>query len=198
MDKISNQELFFFIFRGLFEASCIIFILWLFFIKLKMLEHFKYIGKSSYILYLAFILLWGSAQILDRLQYSFPQKVSFYPLVRFAMFQHGRSGEIAESYSWFVRLPDGKVESFNPANTFTAIGFPSLSTRMDVLRRGLESKNEIVRSQSIKEANLWAKSVRTYYDKKYQKKINGLIFYKTILEGENNLSKSEIYTADFE
>lgn len=76
---------------------------------------------------------WFVVQMVDRWQYDYPQKVSYIPLTRFAMYQAQLAESVEQSYSWQATLADGSQREVNIAEEFSAIGLPPLSTRMRVL-----------------------------------------------------------------
>lgn len=76
---------------------------------------------------------WFVVQMVDRWQYDYPQKISYIPLTRFAMYQAQLAESVEQSYSWQATLADGSQGEVNIAEEFSAIGLPPLSTRMRVL-----------------------------------------------------------------
>ncbi|TGL35154.1 hypothetical protein EHQ52_11800 [Leptospira koniambonensis] len=179
------------------ETAALIFVLWLLFFKFRILEYFQVLDRIKVFWFLTFVLLWTTVQVLDRWQYFFPQKVSFYPLARFAMFQLGKKREVRESYIWTVELENGEEKDFNPVSSFSAIGQPSLSTRLELLREELDSENNSKKEHGKKEAQLWANSVRNYYHGKYAKKVNSVVFYKTASPDGISILRTELYAVEF-
>lgn len=76
---------------------------------------------------------WFVVQMVDRWQYDYPQKASFVPFTRFAMYQAQLRESVEQSYSWQATMSDGTQREVNIADEFEAIGLPPLSTRMRVL-----------------------------------------------------------------
>lgn len=91
------------------------------------------LGAAALTVLFLFLAAWGAAQMLDRWQYDYPQKLSAVPLTRFAMYQVQIPESVESTYGWEATLADGSVEQVNIAAEFEAIGLPPLSTRMRVL-----------------------------------------------------------------
>lgn len=91
------------------------------------------LGAAALSIVFVFFAAWGVVQMVDRWQYDYPQKVSFIPLTRFAMYQAQLAESVEASYSWQATLADGTVREVNIADEFSSIGLPPLSTRMRVL-----------------------------------------------------------------
>lgn len=98
----------------------------------------KLLGAWRLLGFLVFVLLWTGVHLLDRWQYFYPQKISFYPLTRFAMYQIGDSRPIAKAYDFVGIYRDGSERSENLSQAFRAVGLPAFSTRMRVLTRHIE------------------------------------------------------------
>ncbi|WP_367897789.1 hypothetical protein AB3N61_13045 [Leptospira sp. WS58.C1] len=197
MYSFSENELIVLAIKAGLETVALFFILWLLFLKFRILKYFQILNHTSILWFLLFVFLWTTVQVLDRWQYFFPQKVSFYPLARFAMFQLGKKREIRESYIWTVKLENGEEQDFNPVSSFSAIGQPSLSTRLELLREELDSEKDSKREHGQKEAKLWANSVRNYYQSKNAKKVNSVIFYKTASPDGNSILRTELFSVVF-
>ncbi|PJZ75756.1 hypothetical protein [Leptospira neocaledonica] len=197
MYNFSDNELIVLAVKAGLETIALFFILWLLFFKFRILEYLHALNKIVIFWFLLFVFLWTTVQVLDRWQYFFPQKVSFYPLARFAMFQLGKKREIRESYIWTIKLENGEEQDFNPVSSFSAIGQPSLSTRLELLREELDSQKDSKKEHGKKEAQLWANSVRNYYQGKYAKKVNSVVFYKTASPDGNSMLRTELYSVVF-
>ncbi len=91
------------------------------------------LGAAALTVLFLFLAAWGGAQMLDRWQYDYPQKLSAVPLTRFAMYQVQIPESVESTYGWEATLTDGSIEQVNIASEFEAIGLPPLSTRMRVL-----------------------------------------------------------------
>jgi hypothetical protein len=91
------------------------------------------LGAGALVVLYVFLGAWAAVQMLDRWQYDYPQKVSFIPLTRFAMYQAQVKESVQETYSWQATLADGTSREVNIAKEFSTIGLPPLSTRMRVL-----------------------------------------------------------------
>ena len=87
---------------------------------------------------IAFFVALTVVQLVDRWQYHFPARVSFYPLARFAMYQTGTASDHVDSYR-FDGLFDGHYEEINLSERFRAVGLPSLNTRFRVISEKLIS-----------------------------------------------------------
>jgi hypothetical protein len=100
---------------------------------------------------------WFVVQMVDRWQYDYPQKVSYIPLTRFAMYQAQLAESVEQSYSWQATLADGTQREVNIAEEFSAIGLPPLSTRMRVLLEWVqEPDGSEHRAQAEEELSLYA------------------------------------------
>jgi hypothetical protein len=91
------------------------------------------IGAGAITVVFLFVGAWFVVQMVDRWQYDYPQKVSFVPLTRFAMYQAQVRESVEQSYAWQATMADGSEREVNIADEFEAIGLPPLSTRMRVL-----------------------------------------------------------------
>lgn len=91
------------------------------------------LGAAALTVVLVFVGAWGIVQMVDRWQYDYPQKVSFVPLTRFAMYQAQLDESVEATYSWQAKLVDGTEREVNIASEFSSVGLPPLSTRMRVM-----------------------------------------------------------------
>ena len=87
---------------------------------------------------LFFLVALTTTQLVDRWQYHFPPKISFFPLARFAMYQTGRVQDPVMSYRWEGQF-ESTVQEINPICEFPAVGLPSLSTRFRIIAERLQS-----------------------------------------------------------
>lgn len=107
-----------------------------------------------------FLFAWGAVQMVDRWQYDYPQKVSFIPLTRFAMYQAQIPESVADSYAWDARLVDGTDRPVNIADEFEAIGLPPMSTKMRVLLGWVRDDDDPEKqAQAEEELALYAQGV---------------------------------------
>mgnify|MGYP003671866312 CR=1 FL=1 len=68
------------------------------------------LGAAALTVLFLFLAAWGGAQMLDRWQYDYPQKLSAVPLTRFAMYQVQIPESVESTYgrpSAFRRCPRG-------------------------------------------------------------------------------------------
>ncbi|MEU1972497.1 hypothetical protein ABZ477_12615 [Microbacterium sp. NPDC019599] len=96
------------------------------------------LGAAALVVLYVAVGAWFTVQMVDRWQYDYPQKTSFIPLTRFAMYQAQLKDSVEETYSWQATLADGTMREINIAKEFEAIGLPPLSTRMRVLLNWME------------------------------------------------------------
>lgn len=96
----------------------------------------------------AFLIILTTVQLVDRWQYHFPSRLSFYPAARFAMYQTGKSQGSVASYRFEGKF-DNSWQEVNPTEELSAIGLPSLSTRFRIIARKLVSEDV--------EQNNWAR-----------------------------------------
>ncbi|GAA1984992.1 hypothetical protein [Microbacterium pumilum] len=96
------------------------------------------LGAAALVVLYVFVGAWFVVQMVDRWQYDYPQKTSYIPLTRFAMYQAQLRDSVEETYAWQATLSDGTQREVNIAKEFDAIGLPPLSTRMRVLLNWME------------------------------------------------------------
>lgn len=96
-------------------------------------KRFFALGAGALVVVYIAVGAWFVVQMVDRWQYDYPQKVSYIPLTRFAMYQAQLAESVEQTYSWQATLSDGTEREVNIADEFSAIGLPPLSTRMRVL-----------------------------------------------------------------
>jgi len=118
------------------------------------------LGAGAVAALLIFLGAWGAAQAVDRWQYDYPQKVSFLPLTRFAMYQAQLAESVQETYGWQATLADGTTREVNIAEEFSTIGLPPLSTRMRVLLGWAEGEGTAAESDAAEqELSLYAQAL---------------------------------------
>ncbi len=175
MDEYSSL-LFELLLRSGIEMILLLAIAWILVYKTSLLNRLHALGSERIIGFFLFLLIWTGIHLVDRWQYFYPQKISFYPMTRFAMYQHGIPQDLVQAYKFQITYADNTTEEVNLTEVFDAVGLPSFSTRMRILAKDLENhfeKPERYRraSQEIKSfmqayrswrANELKKDVRTY------------------------------------
>jgi hypothetical protein len=86
-----------------------------------------------------FVGIWSCVHLLDRFQYNYPAPYSFFPMVRFAMYQIGHPKETQITYEISGRTADGTKVMLDPTVAFYTIGLPSVNTRFQALLKALHS-----------------------------------------------------------
>ena len=79
-------------------------------------------------------------QLADRWQYHLPERMSFYPLTRFAMYQTGSTAQKVESYRFEGRI-DGVYREINLTEEFRAIGLPAINSKFRMISKKLRSQH---------------------------------------------------------
>ena len=141
MDEYKSMLLELLIRAGI-ETCMLLVIIWFLFWRTQLLKKIQPLGSERMICFGLFFLIWICIQLTDRWQYFYPQKFSLYPLTRFAMYQHGTADEVVESYKFQIEFADNTTQTANLTQVFSAIGLPSISTRMRVLANDLERAEE--------------------------------------------------------
>ena len=148
------------------------------------------LGRGRSLLAVGFLLAWMAVQLVDRWQYNFPPKVSFYPLVRFAMYQYGEERSEIETYR--LRAVDGEERrELNPTKLFFAVGLPSMNTRMQTLRRRLLASDEQVRAAAEREAALWAEGIGSLLESRGEAVPRAVEFVHQVYELESRSLETE-------
>lgn len=141
-DEVSTSELIGLAVRAFVEGALILAAFWILFFRLRLWEKLAPLGKRASRIFLTFLLLWTTVQMIDRWQYFYPQPIGFYPVARFAMYQIGESTETVDTFRFVGQNPDGSTEEINLTEHFRSIGLPSLHTRLNVLTDNLQSSDE--------------------------------------------------------
>lgn len=140
-EVLATSELIALTARAFVEGVLLLGAFWYLFSRLRLKDKLEPLGRRASRLFLAFLLVWGTVQMIDRWQYFYPQPVSFYPVVRFAMYQIGESAESVDTYRFVGVHSDGSREEINLTEHFTSIGLPALHTRLRTLTENLQSSD---------------------------------------------------------
>ena len=138
LENLSSDQVRQLLMRFSVEALLVSVAVSLIYFRLGLREALKTIDGVASKLILSFLVLLTVVQLVDRWQYHFPPKLSFFPLARFAMYQTGKSYEKVLNYR-FDGYFDGTAREINPCNEFAAVGLPSLSTRFRIIAQKLLS-----------------------------------------------------------
>lgn len=104
--------------------------------------------------------LWTIVQCADRLQYHYPQALSFFPMARFAMYQIAPTDKRIITY----KFRDEKGEQVSLASTFSAIGLPSVDSKMKYINKLLLSKSIDKKAKGMKELRNYCRGLaRAHY-----------------------------------
>lgn len=147
--------------RGGFEAFLLIGLLYVFFIKFKVLHALRDLGAIRMGVFLVFFGFWMIVQLIDRWQYKFPdKKVEFFPIARFAMFEEGGITTETFVYNFTGRFSNGATENYILANLFNGTANSTLSTKFNsIIISSLKSKDEKRQDWAKKEIVKYIKSI---------------------------------------
>lgn len=135
--------------------------------------------------------LWIFAQCADRLQYHFPQKLSFFPFARFAMYQTGTALPHVDSYSFYLRY-GGELREYNPTVEFSAIGLPSISTRFRVIAEKLISPKRAANDWARMQLDLFSNSFIRSETMHGRPRPDGVIFLVRRFDVSNGFDTADV------
>ena len=123
--------------ESILVTACLVFA-WL---RLGLRQVCLRLGKWQSRVMLGFLMLLTMTQLVDRWQYHFPSRISFYPLARFAMYQTGQAKGSVTSYRFEGSFDHGNADfrEINITREFSAIGLPPINTRFRVISQSLIS-----------------------------------------------------------
>lgn len=144
--EVSESQLIGLIGRAAVEALALLLVCWIAWAKAGLREAIAPLGSKKQLTVVLVASLMVAIQLTDRWQYFYPQPFSSYPLTRFAMYSISDVREEAVTYEILAVFDDGTVESINLTTTFSAIGLPSLNTRMMAISTDLDSDDVTVQA----------------------------------------------------
>lgn len=134
---------------------------WFVFIRLGAARHLAYLGRGARVAFCLFMLSWLGVQLVDRLHLHYPQASSYYPLIRFAMYEAGNPTQTVPGHYVESRLPDGRVVDVDFAAWLPSVDATALDNRFVVLVRWLRTGTEAEASRAAREIAGYASGVRS-------------------------------------
>lgn len=147
--------------RLLAEIALIGVVGWFVFIRLGAARHLAHLGRGARVAFWLFMLSWLGVQLVDRLHLHYPQAASYYPLIRFAMYEAGNPTETIPGYYLEGRLPDGRVVAIDLAAWLPSVDATALDNRFVVLLRRLRTGTDVEASRAAREIDGYVSGVRT-------------------------------------
>lgn len=133
---------------------------WFVFIRLGAARHLAHLGRGARVGFWLLMLSWLGVQLVDRLQLYYPQDASYYPLVRFAMYEAGKPTETVPGHYVEGRLPDGRVAAIDLAAWLPSVDATALDNRLVVLIRWLHTGTEAEAARADREIAGYVSGVR--------------------------------------
>lgn len=112
---------------------------WLIFVHGGTARHLAKLGAPRASVLVLFLVAWLAIQLGDRLHLFYPQERSYYPLVRFAMYEIGWPTETVQSYYVEGEGPPGTTRRLDLATWFPSVEPTALDNRLTLLAHWLEA-----------------------------------------------------------
>ena len=140
-EELSSTQIVELLIRFGIEALILVALLLLAWFRLGLKQTLQGVGRWQSKVVVGFFVILTITQLIDRWQYHFPSRISFYPMARFAMYQTGEARPTVRSYQFTGKFADEESGfcNINITKEFPAIGLPPTSTRFRVISRELVS-----------------------------------------------------------
>ncbi|PLK44018.1 hypothetical protein [Emticicia sp. TH156] len=147
--------------RIVFEAVFLIGLLYVIFLRLRVLNALRSLGAFKLGIFMLFFGFWMFVQLIDRWQYQFPdKKVEFFPIARFAMFEGGGRIQTVQTYEFAGRFSDGRTEYYAPSDILRGAGVSTMSTKINnIILSALSSGDSEKVSWAKAEIGKYGKSI---------------------------------------
>lgn len=134
---------------------------WFMLVRLAVARHLAKLGSGRVAVFALLMFLWLSVQLVDRLHPYYPQETTYYPVTRFAMFQHARPVESVPDYYFEGSFADGSSARIDLAEWFPSIEPTSLDNRIGVLAGWLEADSPADSGRAERELRAYVAGLRS-------------------------------------